>query len=577
MKIKKEAVPTLSKLGQRKEVIVSILVFLLIIALLFFLKLNTKEEKITGAVTTQAVAINITVTVYPPTLAILSPENKTYLKNTFLLLNFTSNGLNFWYNIDGGSNTTATSPAYFNTTQGSHTLFLYANNSAGVNSSNVSFIVNSSRFIIIYSEYNGTTKGSSTEFINFTYEDIHNLSGIILENMGYGKIAFNRAINLTNDSNSNDNSLDLNSNTDISFNRIELNGTALPNFNVPATLTLYDLTFTNPRILKDGSVCSSSICTQNNYSGGNLSFNVTGFSVYSAEETPSSTPPTTGGVTQESGGGSRKITTENFTINPEEIKITLKQGETKEAKISIKNTGAKKTKITISNTNLENFIRINNAEFDLEVGQTVDVIVDFIARENAIPDLYLGKLIISGDGLSKEILVAIEVETKKPLFDVKVNIPRQFRTLIPGDSLVANIELFNLGDIGKVDVVLDYFIKDINGNDIITEKETVAVETRASLIKEFLLPEDLPYGNYIVYVKATYDGETASSTAWFVVAEKKPFIYTNTAIFYGVAILILILLIILYLEIKKFKKENIPYINERTLLKRGMMKKRKEK
>ncbi len=49
---------------------------------------------------------------------------------------------------------------------------------------------------------------------------------------------------------------------------------------------MYNLALNNPRILRDGSVCLSSICALLSYSSqnGTLLFNVTGFSAYSAED-----------------------------------------------------------------------------------------------------------------------------------------------------------------------------------------------------------------------------------------------------------------------------------------------------
>jgi len=49
---------------------------------------------------------------------------------------------------------------------------------------------------------------------------------------------------------------------------------------------LYNLTFNNPRILRNGEICPSTICTKESYLERTLKFNVTQFSVYSAEETP---------------------------------------------------------------------------------------------------------------------------------------------------------------------------------------------------------------------------------------------------------------------------------------------------
>ena len=67
--------------------------------------------------------------------------------------------------------------------------------------------------------------------------------------------------------------------------------------NKSAILKLYNLTFSDPRILRNGEACPNSICTKISYSGGTLTFNVTQFSEYSSEEIPVSltTKPATGG------------------------------------------------------------------------------------------------------------------------------------------------------------------------------------------------------------------------------------------------------------------------------------------
>ena len=204
-----------------------------------------------------------------------------------------------WYTLDNGAtNTTITGNTTFNTTEGENTLYLYANNSNGETVKNVTFTVNITKFSVIHNEFSGLLKGLSTAFNQTSHEDLQNLSDIILERINAGKINFNVAINVTDDLNVTDNKVDLDTHVNISLNRIELNSTALPNFNKSATLYLYNLTFSTPRILRDGAVCPTAICTQNSYSGNTLSFNVTGFTVYSAEETPADDE-----AQQPSGGG----------------------------------------------------------------------------------------------------------------------------------------------------------------------------------------------------------------------------------------------------------------------------------
>ncbi|MBI3623063.1 hypothetical protein HY212_03210 [Candidatus Pacearchaeota archaeon] len=521
-------------------------IFILIIVLFSLIKVNTNPKKITGESTAQNVAINITLT-GPPELTLISPRNDTYFNNNSLLLNFTSRyASSIVYNIDDSANTTIASSTYFNTTSGNHTLYLYANNSYGLTAKNVSFFVNLSKFTIYYEEFAGSNSGISNNFNISSYEDIQNLSNIILENTNYGKILFNQAINVTNDLNNNDNQVNLSYGVKISDNRIEINSTELPNFNKPATLTLYNLNFTNPRILKDGEVCSSSICTQQSYSGGALIFNVTGFSVYSAEEAPASSG--TGKIT--SGGGSSSPATPSiFSLDKKEIKVSLKQGQIKSEIIKVKNARNEETKIKISAQKIEEITIINEKEFTLKPGEEKEITIDFIAKESTIPSLYVGKIIVESGGEKEEILTAVEVESDSALFDVEIKVPTQFSIVSPGDEILLNVRIFEVADVHKkVDVDIEYRIVSIYGDIITSATESLAVDGQINYVKLIKLPKNMDGGQYIIYVKVDYEGKSASSSFSIIVKTEKESGVKGSSLLYLMLILIgsivLVLLII---------------------------------
>ncbi len=97
-------------------------------------------EVITGQAVNQ-VGMNITITNGPPALTIISPTNSTYTTNTSFLLNYSTTGINVWYNINNSANTTITGPLFLNISEGSHTLFLFANNSYGETSEQINFTI----------------------------------------------------------------------------------------------------------------------------------------------------------------------------------------------------------------------------------------------------------------------------------------------------------------------------------------------------------------------------------------------------------------------------------------------------
>ena len=521
------------------------LVFLLGISLIYIFTWKTNAEGVTGEVVTGeltqgnlAIAISI---IGGPSLTILSPENKTYLNNESLLLNFTVFGEEtVWYNFDNTANITITSSILFNISQGSHTLYLFANNTDNETARNITFIADSTKFIIAYNEYVGFKKGDSTDFNASTYEDIQSLDNIILENTTYGKIRFNEAINITNDLNNNDNLLDLD--TKISQNRIELNSTALPNFNKSATLYLYNLAFDSPRILRDGVVCPSSICTFQSYSEGNLTFDVTEFTVYSAGETPGVTPTPPG----PSGGGGGGL---SFTIDMNEIIISLKQGEIKTERITIKN--EVNTKLSFSAfSDMGEFVRISEENFELGPKGKKVITVDLIAKENTVPNLYLGNLFIEAGNEKRKIPIIMEVESADALFDIKIEIPEEFRIIKPGDVIPAAVSIFNIRGPEPVNVEITYQIRDFENEILLENREIFTVKGEKNFIRNFKIPNNAKEGKYVLYATIVYDGKTASSTAQFIIGTN---LIRNLMIFLFIIIL-MIILIILYNTEKYFIK-----------------------
>jgi len=525
-------------------------IFLLILFFIFVLitglvKVSLAGGTITGKQVSQSTNVSIFVNPALPILTIASPKNETYLKNTSILLDYTTSlSDNEWYNFDHGNNITISSAIYFNISQGSHTLYLFANNSQGTTTKNVTFVANLTRFIILYEEYKGSSKGSSTEFINYTYEEIQALSNVILENTNFGKIFFNKAINLTDDINPGDNILDLDNNTNISFNRIELNSTALPNFNVSAKIWLYNLEFDNPRILRNGEFCPSTICTNKDYTAGILSFNVSSFAVYSAEEIPSVAPVAGGG-----GAGTGVI--KAISLDKEEIRVKLKQGESKKEKLVIKNVGNLKLKINLQNPILENFLNISTRNFELDPGQKKVIILNFNVGEDAIPDLYFGEIIIKIDKIKKVIPVTIEVESKKVLFDVKAEILKGLYVW-PGQEIKVNIIIWEM-DEKQRNVNLAYIIKDANGNEILSKQEIVPIKKQKTFLKTFEIPAETKQGKCVLYVKAVYKDSTASSSVWFTVTKKPLWLSIELIILIIVVILFITLIIIFKLKKQRAK------------------------
>jgi len=138
----------------KKEVLVLAVVFCFLTFTLFGNLTNAEISgktitgtTITGNATSANFAVAITVS-GSPSLTINKPKNQTYIDTNYLRLDIDTNGNYVWYNLDNGENTTFTEDeldeerAYFNSTSGTHTVYVFANNSYGTAKANVSFTIN---------------------------------------------------------------------------------------------------------------------------------------------------------------------------------------------------------------------------------------------------------------------------------------------------------------------------------------------------------------------------------------------------------------------------------------------------
>ncbi|MFH1801974.1 MAG: DUF2341 domain-containing protein [archaeon] len=122
------------------------------------------------------------------------------------------------------------------------------------------------------------TGGFSGDTTDFSQVDTENITGLTLDSPGLAKIVYNEAVNLSGGA-------DLASLVVLGYNLSGVDSSSEGRLNRSATIYLYSLTYqVAPLVLKDGGFCQGGVCVINYYEGGNLSFNVTGFTNYSATE-----------------------------------------------------------------------------------------------------------------------------------------------------------------------------------------------------------------------------------------------------------------------------------------------------
>ena len=117
----------------------------------------------------------------------------------------------------------------------------------------------------------------------------------------------------------------------------------------------------------------------------------------------------------------------------------------------------------------------------------------------------------------------------------------------PGETLPIQVKLMNFGDGEKVDVTINYKILNPLGKLVIHEKETVAVQTTASYIRDIKIPEHFSEGKYTSVTEIEYNGQKVPATSQFQFSiEKKVLgIFLSRFIVYVIIGIVLAVILIL--------------------------------
>ena len=215
-----------------------------------------------------------------------------------------------------------------------------------------------------------------------------------------------------------------------------------------------------------------------------------------------------------------------FDVDQILIKVLVKKGELLGKEIRVMNTWDKEATIKVEAVGISGIAKVVDSGFTIKPGQTKIVEINFSSfdREKSIehvPGVYVGKIVIKSENFEKDIPVIVEIETKEVLFDSNLNPASGDKKVLQGGQTTIEVRLFNLQSIEATNVDMDYFVKDLNGNTIISEKENVVVETRASFFKVIKIPQNLKTGSYVFIVQASYGNSVGTASYLFEVASEE--------------------------------------------------------
>ena len=154
-------------------------------------------------------------------------------------------------------------------------------------------------------------------------------------------------------------------------------------------------------------------------------------------------------------------------------------------------------------------------KIELAVGEEKNLTLLFTPSEQKV---LTGKILfeIAGERIN-EVLVIVNVRSENSLFDNVLTLGRKSKVITPGERIVAQVNIEQVGVSGmKIDVTVNYFIRDFAGNSYLEDSETFFVDGLKEYVKEFPT-NNLPIGKYVLSLEIVYPGEFATSSAQFEV------------------------------------------------------------
>ncbi len=246
--------------------------------------------------------------------------------------------------------------------------------------------------------------------------------------------------------------------------------------------------------------------------------------------------------------GNGAVPSANIALNPTEFNIYMEINTNVERVIKVTNLGTSTITISVTQQNLDNKIILGDTSLTILAGQTVELDVIFVAPGE--PGIYTGRIIIGG----KVVLVTLNVKTKRLLFDSNIVVLNEDYKVRQGEKLKTLVTLIPMGDPARLDITLNFVIKDYANRVYLTKSETLLIEEQLQLRRNFDTGT-LPIGDYVVGLELVYPGGVAPSSAHFIVVERAiSTILGRIILFLIILILIIIIIIIIVLIIRKIQE-----------------------
>ncbi len=233
-----------------------------------------------------------------------------------------------------------------------------------------------------------------------------------------------------------------------------------------------------------------------------------------------------------------------ITVEPTEFNINLAINTNVDRTITIKNIGSEATTISVSQQDLDQNVMLPATELTLNAGETKEITVTFVGTSRT--GIYTGRIIIGGVSIS----VSLNVRSKLLLFDSNIIVLNEDYLVEQGDRLKTQVTLIPMGEKERMDVTLNYVIKDYKGKIYLTKVETLLIDDKMEFKRNFATGA-LPLGKYIVGLELVYPNGVAPSSAHFEIIEKTPVSFFGKIVFFLIILIIIIMILLIIFLIKR--------------------------
>lgn len=408
----------------------------------------------------------------------------------------------------------------------------------------------------LYVNNNLTNSSLSTvnKYYNFTDSGNLNITIIHGTTANYSLGSETYYVNVTNDTvyaliyNITDNSGTLTDSGTATFNA------TLVNANGTAGITFNGVNYSASNISTGSYNVSISVASAGTYSYTWWAYSNGTWKVFNDSSSQSYTvnsgaSPTGGGSGSTGGGGGGGAPAPALEVDTSQVAFNLYEtvGIPDYGKIVLRSTSNKAIPITAEIIGLEEILELDETSFTLLAGETKEIGFNIAALSE--PGIYTGKVIFKSGAKKLQIPFALNVQSEKSLFDVSIDVPVELKNIKVGEKLNSQITLLQAGSQEKIDVTVNYVIKDFEGRAYLKHSETFAVQGQKSYEHEFNT-EELPEGEYVVGIEVIYIGGIATASSQFRIGEAKGFDFLSTSVL-GIVIFVFIALVLLIIKYKK--------------------------